>query len=93
MEPPSHTSPWSQPFPAKIYKWNGSLRTFRALIEERANENREMTAVLTYVKQQAASALQKKMVIFRSLLGKVLTQEINGDGGSIFRAPAGEHFM
>ena len=52
-----------------------------------------MTAVLTYVKQQAASALQKKMVIFRSLLEKGLTQEINGDGGFIFRAPAGEHFM
>ena len=63
------------------------------LIEERANENREMTAVLTYVKQQAASALQKKMVLFINLLGKGLTQEINGDGGSIYRAPAGEHFM
>ena len=63
------------------------------LIEERANENREMTAVLTYVKQQAASALQKKMVLFLNLLGKGLTQEIGGDGGSIFRAPAGEHFM
>ena len=35
---------WSQPFPENIYKWNGSLRRFRALIKERANENREMTA-------------------------------------------------
>ena len=37
-----------------------SLRRFRARIEERANENKEMTVVLSYVKQQAASALQKK---------------------------------
>ena len=29
------------------------------LIEERANENREMTVVLSYVKQQAASALMR----------------------------------
>ena len=53
------------------------------LIEERANENREMTVVLTYVKQQATSALQKKMVLFLNLLGKGMTQEINGDGDSI----------
>ena len=63
------------------------------LIEEGANENREMTAVLTFVKQQAASALQKKMVIFINLLGKGLTQKINGAGGSIYRAPVVEHFM
>ena len=63
------------------------------LIEERANENREMIAVLPFVKQQAASALQKKMVLFINLLGKGLTQEINRDGGYINRAPAGEHFM
>ena len=48
----------------------------------RANENREMTVVLSYVKQQAASALQKKVVLFINLLGKWLTQEINGNGSS-----------
>ena len=53
------------------------------MIEERAIENTEMTVTLSYVKQQAASALQKKMVLFTNLLGKELTQEINGDGGSI----------
>ena len=42
-----------------------------------------MTVELSYVKQQAASALQKEMVIFITLLGKELTLEINGDGGSI----------
>ena len=35
---------------------------FRALIEERANEHREMIIVLSYVKQRAAGALQKKIV-------------------------------
>ena len=53
------------------------------LIEERAKENREMTVVLPYVKQQAASASQTKMVLFINLLGKGLPQEINGDEGSI----------
>ena len=52
------------------------MRRFRALIEERADESREITVVLSYVKQQAASALQKKMVLFVNLLGKGLTQEI-----------------
>ena len=62
---------------------------FRVLIEERAGENRKMTEVLSYVKQKAANAfmrikpLQKKMVLFKNPLGKGLTQEINGDGGSI----------
>ena len=53
-------------------------------MEERANENREMTAGSG---QQAhsydSSALQKKMFLFITLLGKGLTQEINGDGSSI----------
>ena len=59
------------------------------LIGERANENREMTGVLPYVKQQAAayspdsSSLQKKIVLFINLLRKGLAQEINGDGGFI----------
>ena len=52
-------------------------------MEERANEIREITVVLSYVKQQAASVLQKKMVLFINLLGKGLTQGINSDGGSI----------
>ena len=34
--------------------------------------------VVSYIKQQPGSALQKKMVLFRNLLGKGLTQEING---------------
>ena len=42
-----------------------------------------MTVVLSFVKQQAASALQKKMVLFINLLGKGIIQEINGDRGSI----------
>ena len=63
------------------------------LIEERANENRETTVVLSYSnrRQQAdscdSSALRKKMVQLINLLGKGLTQEINGDGGSILWAP------
>ena len=53
------------------------------LIEQLATENREMTVLLSYVKQQAhscdSSALQKKMALFINLLGKGLTQEINGN--------------
>ena len=51
------------------------------LIEERANENREMTAGSRRI--HAIQALQKKMVLFVTLLGKGLTQEINGDGSPI----------
>ena len=57
---------------------------------DRANENREMTLVLSYVcreQLQTASAftrfkwITKKMVLlFINLLGKGLTQEISGDG-------------
>ena len=35
------------PFPSK---WSGCLGRFCALIEERANENREMTVEFSYVK-------------------------------------------
>ena len=58
-------------------------------MEERANENREMTVVLSYVKQQAANTFMRFKRIAKengpciNLLGKGLTQEINGDGGSI----------
>ena len=52
-------------------------------MEERANENREMTAGSKRIHAIHASALQKKMVLFINLLGKGLTQEINRDGGSI----------
>ena len=45
-------------------------------MKESANEDREMTVVLSYVEQQAASTLQKKMVLFVNLLGKGLTQKI-----------------
>jgi len=41
-----------------------------------------MTVVLFSVKQQAASALQKKMVVLKILVGKGLTQEMNLDGSS-----------
>ena len=34
-----------------------------------------------------SSALQKNMVLFITLLGEELTQEINGDGSSILSAP------
>ena len=54
---------------------------FRALIEERTNENREMTSGSERI--HAIHALQKKMVLFINLLGKELNQEINGDEGSI----------
>ena len=45
------------------------------MIEERANENREMRVVLSY----DSSTLQKKMVVFINLIEKLLTQESNGD--------------
>ena len=59
------------------------------LIEERANENREMKVALSYVKQYAANTFIRFKRIAKengpciSLLGKGLTQEINGDGGFI----------
>ena len=57
------------------------------LIEERANENRGMTVVLPYFKQRAASTFMRfkhyKRKWFYNLLGKGLTQEMNGRGGSI----------
>ena len=145
MEPRSPLQQFGvNPFPSRskqIYKQNSSLRVFRALIKGRANEKREITIVLSYVKQQAggafmqqasfelcrnkrtesrfrgiiciflcfeqykmlimplnldsvllllhnsklaySSALQKKMVLYINLLWKGLTQEINGDRGSI----------
>ena len=50
-----------------------------------------MTVLLFSVKQQAASALQKKMVVLKILVGKGLTQEMNLDGSSVRWAPgAGE---
>ena len=69
MEPPSpiHGLRASQPFPSRFIN--------------RTHENREMR-VLSYVKQQAASAfmrlnaLQKKMVLFINLLGKGLTKNV-----------------
>ena len=40
-------------------------------MEERANENREMTAALTYVKQQTASAfIKEKGAIYKIYSGK-----------------------
>ena len=62
MKPPSpiHQALGVNPFPNRFINravpWGGF---FRALTEERANENREMTVVLSYVKQQAASAFMR----------------------------------
>ena len=59
------------------------------LVEERANENREITEVLSNFKQQAASAYMRfKHItkengsIYKSAKER-FTQEINGDGGFI----------
>ena len=58
MEPPSPTQAVGvNPFPSTFT--NGSTRSFSALIEKRANENRETTVIFSYVKEQAASALQR----------------------------------
>ena len=51
------------------------MRRFRALIEERANENREMTAGSRGIHAIQAN-YKKKMVLFITLLGKGLIQEI-----------------
>ena len=58
------------------------------------NENREMPVALSYVQPQAASAFMRlsritkeKDSIYKSILGEGLTQEINGDRGSIRWAP------
>ena len=62
------------------------------MVEVGASENhKKMTVVLLHFKQQAANtflrfkliAKKKKTVVFLNLLGKGLTQEINGDRGSI----------
>ena len=76
------------------------MRRFRALIEERANKNREMTIVFSYVKQHAASAfmqinskrIAKENGSFINVLGKRWTQEINGVGvavGTKWKCPCG----
>ena len=57
------------PFLSRTVPWGGFARWEAG----RANENREMTAVLSYVKQEAASALQKKMALFKNQLGQGLT--------------------
>ena len=71
-----------------IYKKICSLKRFRALIEERANENREMTVLLSCVKQQASSTFIRFKRITREN-GSICksTREISGDGGSIRWAP------
>ena len=51
MEPPSpRQAVGVNPFPSTFR--NRSTRMFSALIEERANENREKTVILSYVKKQ-----------------------------------------
>jgi len=55
----SLTNPWSRHISEYNYKWNAFLGSFRALIEERARENREMTEVLSYVKQQAVNTFMR----------------------------------
>jgi len=84
MEPPSpRQSVGVNPFPSIFI--NGSTRTFSALIEERANKKRETTVILSYVKKQAASVLQRNSNWFslQIYLEKGETEEINGDRGSI----------
>ena len=73
-EPPSPIQGLGvNPFPIRFINrtvpWGG-------FVKEAANEDREMTVVLSYVEQQEASTLQKKMVLFINLLGKGLTQKI-----------------
>ena len=82
MEPPSATQALGvNPLPSRfINRTVPCMRGFRALIEERANENREMTADSRRI---FSRALKKKMVLFITILGKGLTQESNGDGNSI----------
>lgn len=89
MEPPSRILAIGvNPFASRLKrKRRFPDRGGFVLIEERANGNKEMTVVLSYVKQLAASALQKQVVLLINLLRKGLTQVVNGDGGSIFWAP------
>ena len=56
---------------------------FRALIEERANEIEWRHGSRQQAHSCDSSALQKEMVLFKNLLGKRLSQEINGDRVSI----------
>ena len=94
MEPPiSIQTLGVNPFSST--KLNGSLRRFRALIEERTNEKREMTEVMSYVKQQAASAFivfkritKENGSIYRSAWERV-NSRVNVDGSSILWAPGG----
>ena len=81
MEPPSPTQALGvNPFPSRFIE----RRRFRVLIKERANENRETTAGGKRIHAIQAHYRRKiLMVLFITLLGKGLTQEINGDGSSI----------
>ena len=47
------------------------------LIEERANENREMTVVWSYVKQQAASAFIKRITKENSSVYKSARERVD----------------
>lgn len=84
MEPPSpRRAVGVNPIPSTFI--DSSTRTFSALIEERANKKRETTVILSYVKKQAASALQRnsKWFYLQIYLEKGETEEINGDRGFI----------
>ena len=72
MEPPSRILALGvNPFASRLKrKRRFPDRGGFVLIEERVNGNKEMTGVLSYVKQQTASALQKEMVLFLNLLRK-----------------------
>ena len=59
------------------------VKNFLSIFAKKAQSNLVLVLVLVqeskgpyYVKQQAASALLKKMVLFINLLGKELTQKI-----------------
>ena len=75
MEPPSPTQALrANPLPSRfVNRTVPSLRRFRALMEERANENREIAAGSRSIHAIRAH-YKKKMVLFITLLGKGLTQ-------------------
>ena len=59
MEPPSPIQALGgNPFLSRFINRTGSLRRFRALIEERADENRKITVVLQAAGRKRIHAIQ-----------------------------------
>ena len=67
---------WIERFPKEVSRANRGKSQWN-----RQNDSRQQAHSCD------SSALQKKMVLFITLLGKQLTQEINADGSSIWWAP------